>query len=335
MLKLSIIVPAYNAARDIERCLDSLLDQDFNDDYEIIVVNDGSKDNTAVILDGYQKRYPGVFHIITKENGGLPSARNAGMDAARGQWICFCDSDDYIKKNALSYVVNNFVDDSIDICTFYTVTLDAIALKTFKDTEEVIGKIIYEGTTVERYAKANPSFVVNNVYRNDAIRDIRFRPATMCEDMIFNLEVYMKDLRIRCTDTKVYYYTVSDGQLTRKRDPKTMRAAMSSYEMLFDLAKRFQKEKNDDSLSRGLDFMISFQFQPFLSRMMSANLSVKEFSETMARLKRKGIFPTSANSTRWRVINTALRLPWLYPIESFLYRKVFVPYVLPRLSRNN
>ena len=115
--KLSIIIPAYNAENCIERCLDSILDQDYHNEIEIIVVNDGSTDSTGSILNKYQKQIPSVFRIITKENGGVSSARNAGLDAATGDWIWFCDADDYICKNGLSYVLNSFVDDDIDICT--------------------------------------------------------------------------------------------------------------------------------------------------------------------------------------------------------------------------
>ena len=210
MKKLSVIIPAYNAGGCLERCLDSILDQDYHNDIEIIVVNDGSTDNTAQIATMYQEKYPNVFRIVTKENGGLPSARNAGMDVAQGEWIWFCDSDDYIKKNGLSYVLDHFVDDSIDLCTFSSITLDPIALKTFSETDEVTGRITFEGSTIDKYEKEYPTFVWDHLYRLDAIRDVRFRNVAMCEDVVFNLDVYMKNLRLRCTKTSVYRYTVSE-----------------------------------------------------------------------------------------------------------------------------
>ena len=118
MNKLSIIIPAYNVELYIERCFESILNQDFHNEIEIIVVNDGSTDSTGAILEKYCQYNPTVFKIVTKENGGVPSARNAGLDVATGDWIWFCDADDYICKNGLSYVIDNFVDDTIDICTF-------------------------------------------------------------------------------------------------------------------------------------------------------------------------------------------------------------------------
>ena len=334
MKKLSIVVPAYNAAGCLGRCLESILDQDYHDDIEVIVVNDGSTDDTASIAAMYQSQRPDVIRVITKENGGLPSARNAGMDVAQGEWIWFCDSDDYIKKNGLSYVLDHFVDDSIDLCTFSSITLDPIALKTFSETDEVTGRITFEGSTIDKYEKEYPTFVWDHLYRLDAISDVRFRNVAMCEDVVFNLDVYMKNLRLRCTKTSVYRYTVSETQLTRKRDKKTMRWAVQGYESLFELARGYQQSSPDEELKMALEKMISYQFTPFMSRALSAGYTGCEFKELMQRLKRKGLFPVQEFTKRDATVNRIGKLTALYPIESWLFRKIFVPYVLPRLSRN-
>ncbi|MBQ4104917.1 MAG: glycosyltransferase family 2 protein [Clostridia bacterium] len=94
MLSISIIVPVYNAQNYLHKCLDSLLSQTF-EDFELILVNDGSKDNSGQICDEYAARDSRV-KVIHKENGGVSSARNAGLDHAQGKYIMFCDSDDYI-----------------------------------------------------------------------------------------------------------------------------------------------------------------------------------------------------------------------------------------------
>ncbi len=92
--KLSIVIPAYNAESCIGRCLDSIFDQDYHNEIEIIVVNDGSTDSTLKVLEPYQAKHPDILRIITKKNGGVSSSRNAGMDAATGEWVWFCDADD-------------------------------------------------------------------------------------------------------------------------------------------------------------------------------------------------------------------------------------------------
>lgn len=335
MEKLSIIIPAYNAEEYIARCLDSILDQDYHNDIEIIIVNDGSTDSTGDILKDYCFRYPDLIRIITKENGGVSSARNIGVDAATGEWIWFCDADDYICKNGLSYVLDHFVDADIDICTFWSITLDSIAQKSFIEPSVIDGKCIYEGKTVSKFIKSSPGSVCDHLYRLNAIRDVRFRSLPIGEDILFDMEVYLKDLRIRCTNTNIYRYTVNHGQATRRRDPGAMRRAIEGYEVLFDTAKQIQWSKSNDSeLFRVIDRWIAGTFTPYFSRLLSANLAIKEFSEIIWRLKQKGIFPICEIEKKHKLFNFIGRHPSLYPIVGFFHRRLFVPYILPKLSRN-
>ena len=97
--KISVIVPVYNAEKYLNRCIDSILVQTFTD-FELLLINDGSKDKSGEICDEYSKKdiRVKVFH---KENGGASSARNVGLDNARGEYICFCDADDFVDKTWL------------------------------------------------------------------------------------------------------------------------------------------------------------------------------------------------------------------------------------------
>ena len=98
MVKLSVVVPVYNVEKYIDRCLNSLVSQDL-DNYEIIIVNDGSKDNSQEIIDKYLNKYPSIIKAYIKENGGLSDARNYGILKASGEYITFLDSDDYLELN--------------------------------------------------------------------------------------------------------------------------------------------------------------------------------------------------------------------------------------------
>ena len=100
MPKVSIIVPVYNTEKYLARCIDSILAQTFTD-FELILVNDGSKDNSGKICDEYAQKDSRII-VIHKENGGVSSARNKGLDIAQGEWISFVDSDDWISSNYLS-----------------------------------------------------------------------------------------------------------------------------------------------------------------------------------------------------------------------------------------
>ena len=109
MIKYSIIVPVYNVEKYLGKCLNSLVNQK-NDNYEIIIVNDGSTDNSQKIIDVYEKKYPKLIKSFEKENGGLSSARNYGIDNSNGKYLLFVDSDDYVSDNYLEVL-----DDSVNI----------------------------------------------------------------------------------------------------------------------------------------------------------------------------------------------------------------------------
>ena len=100
-MEISVIIPAYNAELYLERCLNSLVNQTINVPYEIIVINDGSKDNTEGIIQAYLGKYPQRMRYYSKTNGGQSSARNMGLDKAAGRYIAFVDSDDYVEPNYL------------------------------------------------------------------------------------------------------------------------------------------------------------------------------------------------------------------------------------------
>lgn len=110
--KLSIIIPVYNAEKYIGRCLDSILSQSFSD-FEIILVNDGSKDSTQVICENYAKRDLRI-KLVSKSNGGVSSARNKGLEISKGEWILFVDADDELLPETLECMINA-TDESTDL----------------------------------------------------------------------------------------------------------------------------------------------------------------------------------------------------------------------------
>lgn len=115
-MKLSVIIPVYNAETTLRRCVDSLLSQQYNDT-ELLLVNDGSADGSGAICAEYARRDPRV-RFIDKENGGVSSARNAGLDVARGDFVAFVDSDDYVSDDFFRSVEDAIRDQSWDLIRF-------------------------------------------------------------------------------------------------------------------------------------------------------------------------------------------------------------------------
>ena len=105
--EISIIVPVYNVEKYLKRCIDSILNQSFTD-FELILVDDGSTDNSGEIIDEYAIKDERI-KVIHKENGGLSSARNVGIEYSKGNYIAFVDSDDYINKNMYKILYKNAI----------------------------------------------------------------------------------------------------------------------------------------------------------------------------------------------------------------------------------
>ena len=115
MKKISLIVPVYNVEDFVARCLNSLLEQNMSyEDYEIIIVNDGSTDSSLEIIQPYLEKYPNC-KLINKPNGGLSSARNAGLNVALGEYIWFVDSDDFIMPNLLDDLYKECSSNDLDV----------------------------------------------------------------------------------------------------------------------------------------------------------------------------------------------------------------------------
>ena len=213
MAIVSIVIPVYNVEKYLARCLDSCLNQTFSD-IEIICVNDGSTDNSGVILKNYQK-FDSRIRIINKENGGLSSARNAGMAEVKGKYVLFADSDDYISSIAVEKLLKNAERNQSDIVIF-----DYISGSSDLGTQ----KIIYQSQFLSKFEnkpfnkddigfagyKYTPPTAWSKLYRTELIKDkISFCEGMIYEDNPFWAEVYLSAERITYEPKTLYYYLVN------------------------------------------------------------------------------------------------------------------------------
>ena len=183
MPKVSVIVPVYNVEKYIGRCLNSLLKQT-EKDIEIIVVNDGSEDNSQLIIDEYVVNNPGKIFSLTKENGGLSDARNFGIPYARGEYISFVDSDDYVEKNMYEELLKKSESGKKKIIT----------CGYFMDWEsKSIVKIDNNYKDVESYILSGLVIAWNKLYRRDWLLEtqLRFPKGLLYEDLQFFCELLL------------------------------------------------------------------------------------------------------------------------------------------------
>ena len=214
--KVSFIVPVYNTQEFLPRCLDSLLGQTCPD-IEIIVVNDGSPDGSAAIIDEYA-RMDSRVRVVEKSNGGLSSARNAGMDVARGDIIDFVDSDDYVESNLAEFLVDAFAREHPEIVVFGAVCEPAeLASKRIKQL------LSPEASTFESFdpallfsANAQP-YVWRAAYSRELTEreSLRFaEKVRFAEDVVFQFESYPLSARTVLAPDKLYHYVMQDKSLT-------------------------------------------------------------------------------------------------------------------------
>lgn len=336
-MTLSVIVPVYNAAASLARCLDSLIQQwpQERSDYEMICVNDGSKDQSGEILKSYKVKYPHIIKIVEQANQGLPAARNAGMSIATGEIITFCDADDYLFPGGYYLLYEHFWNNSLEILRYSSVTLDQYVMKSWKEPESLTQNVLYEGTGVDCLDRRNIlPFVWSNFYRRTFLisNHITTSSVVMCEDMVFNLEAYIQASHVKIVDTCIYRYTVSENQITKKRDRITMSRAVDGY--LFFFNQIYNIINTVPELEETLAKIRTQQLSPFLSRALSANFDRKEFLLLQKKMYQLEILPLQPTMGRNRFINLMMMRFSIYSISSFLFTKIFLPYILPRLHRN-
>lgn len=330
---LSVIVPVYNAEEYLSRCLDSLLNQGV-EDYEVICVNDGSTDGSLEILNGYAERYSTVMRIINQANGGISVARNAGLDVARGDVIAFCDADDYLVPNAYRYLLENCWRNDIDVLKYNSVTLDARMLQVWKEFDAMSGKILFEGSGHDFYCRFHPCFVWSNFYRKSFLdrHSIRFGQLGYAEDVAFSLDLFMCNPRCMAVDTNVYRYTVSENQMTRCRNKEMM------CRMVDDMLAIFQKMCDYgvtyQNLKQSLDEYKEWLMLSCMSRVLSADYQRKDWNRVKIQFYQVGVLPMCRLGWRAKLINGLMAYYGGYKFASMFYRRLFVPYVLPFLSRN-
>lgn len=220
-LRLSFIVPFYNVEPYIEECIRSLYTQNIPwDEYEVICVDDCSPDGSRAIVERLQKEYPTLQLLTTPENLRQGGARNMALDVAKGKYIWFIDSDDYIQTNCLSTLLKQAEEENLDILDFdYDCN---VQLQTFSkniqsfDMGPCTGvEYVFEQQYGGRWSW-RCSTVCGSLIRRDFIGGLRFREKVQLEDNDFALLLYARAERVHHITAKPYYYRVVDNSTVHK-----------------------------------------------------------------------------------------------------------------------
>lgn len=343
MTKLSIIVPVFNIEQYLRKCVDSLLKQDY-DNYEIILVDDGSTDNCPQICDDYvcgvnsEEVIGKRVHVIHQANAGLSAARNAGIKAAQGEYIMFVDSDDYIEPNVLGGLMAQVEREDLDVLRYRLQYVKIV------NSEEVMGK---SGKVY------NSEYEVFNPYKSDPFRGndysseptdgvtfLNERMNTQCyawqfivrkgllsnreqvignsESCLFTEGIYFEDTdwtprmlvrakRVASTETVVYNYLVREGSITNA-------VSRSKQKKVLDDKMRLVGELQRQAAALAAQGKDNRWFRRMIADTVISIiglLSVEFYNERkayLAQLQQMKIYPIQSPLLKARMINLSPRL---------------------------
>lgn len=208
-MKVSVIVPVYNTSKYLEKCLDSLLKQNFKD-YEIIVVNDGSTDDSEKIILNYQKKYSNIKYFY-KENGGLSSARNYGIKKARGTYLAFVDSDDYVTNDFIKKMYDGITANNSDmlVCEFNYDYGNGNICRSYSNLD-------YTSDIKKKYLLTPPMAVIR-MYKKDLFQKIKFQEGIFYEDLEINPKMVLYTDKISFLNEALYYYVIRSGSIMKQK----------------------------------------------------------------------------------------------------------------------
>lgn len=213
---ISVIIPVYNVEKYLDRCLESVLNQTYKN-LEIILVDDGSTDNSGNMCDEYVKKDQRVV-VIHKKNGGASTARNVGLDCAQGQYIGFVDSDDWIKLDMYEYLYNllHAYDADISMCLFTRKQKD-MQSKICSEKVDILEHSDLDKFFYRLNGEASLYGVYNRLYKRKTISGIRFMENKITEDVLYTYQVYKEAKRLVVSNLVKYYYFMNESGVTRSQ----------------------------------------------------------------------------------------------------------------------
>ena len=225
-IKISIIIPAYNAEKYIRECFDSIVNQDYRD-YEVIVINDRSTDNTLEICKFYEKKYQN-FIVLDQMNQGQSAARNNGVKISRGKYLFFIDSDDYIVGNILSKLVKIMEENDLEMIHFDTINNprnSSYADKVLTGDEYIKNSIMEKEYDIAPWLNIiKKDFVLKN--------KVIFKEGFYFEDQLYTFQLFKLCKRMMKINQSIYYYRVNDLSTCNTYNKKKL---YDSYNILIDM----------------------------------------------------------------------------------------------------
>jgi glycosyltransferase involved in cell wall biosynthesis len=251
---VSIVIPAYNAENYIARCLNQIFQQTYKD-FEIVVINDGSKDKTRKIVESYVADYPQIIRLVNKENGGLVSARRESLKYIRGEFVFFLDADDYIDNDALSLLCQ-YTDDYDIIIADFQLESPSGKIYPLQHKNHLLSAPNKCSTYASYLTKSLTPSLCGRLIRRNLLEPFKTPlEATIGEDVITNLWIEKNHHpRIKVINKPLYHYVQYGNSMINTKSKQTLmkRIDFIEYVLQFFSQNRLEVNVIDTYLSRFL-----------------------------------------------------------------------------------
>ncbi|TXK82510.1 glycosyltransferase family 2 protein [Paenibacillus sp. N3.4] len=283
MPTVSVIVPIYNAGKKLHKCIKSILNQTFND-FELILVNDGSKDKSLDICKRYEKIDRRIM-VIDKFNEGSIATRKKGIEASIGKYVMFVDADDWVDSKIIELLYNEVIENNLDIavCNSYRVLGNGVFIKREVNNKYFKGENIYHKSEIKSHlitayfhGHPFPSSLSAKLYKKDLflgvgkyLSKIHF----LGDDLFCNLEILLKTNTLKMIDKPLYYYR--QGGFTSKYQPYLFEDMVNGYLIQKEVIDDYYEDTEEKSYN-GISIMLLNTLKTCLSNLFNSKLTKLE-----------------------------------------------------------
>ena len=311
-MRLSIVIPAYNVEQYLERCVESCEKQNIpHEDYEVIVVNDGSPDSTLQVANELAQRFDNMV-VLTQENSGPSRARNLGINEAKGKYIWFIDADDYIVENCISRVLALCEENELDICHFALTRFCADGSTEPRETYHNAETLLRGRDIILRDAAQVVCSACANFYKRSFLKDndIYFVEGLTQEDVEMNGRAFAIAERCMFVDDSMYIYVYNFESRTRSPEIEKQIKFAGDTIRVAALHRDFYAKHSDTELRQYFMCHINSRIAGGIYGMVKESTDKEILNEFVRAAREKGLYPIKGKTLSWKwdllrpVVNT-------------------------------
>lgn len=282
MPKISVIIPIYNAAPYLPRCLDSVLRQSMAD-FELICVNDGSSDESGKILAEYAEADARI-KVFSQDNRGVSSARNCGLDNCAADYVCFVDADDYVHPDMLKILYSSAIKDNADVAVAGMKNVNEIPCVKFLplNNSKIKSSIYNQPFEAFLHDKKIRSVSTAKLYKASLLKNIRFTEGTRYEDVPFTVEVMQNARKLVLLDVQLYYYF--QHQQSFMHQPFSL-TNVADYERVITKVYNLCQTKTPDKVWQTRKNILNQRFKMMLNQAVRRQKNVAEQKAVFAKIQ--------------------------------------------------